>query len=95
MHYCITYDISSNRTRLRVIKLLKQAGLVRVQKSVFMGISPPHMVHDLKQNTAQLLLKNDKFCIIPLDKTTWANLQLLGLNPSKTVISRGEMAKFY
>ncbi len=95
MHYCITYDISSDRTRLRVIKMLKQAGLIRVQKSVFMGISPPHMIHDLKQNTTQLLLKTDKFCIIPLDKNSWGSLQLLGLNPSKMAISRGEMAKFY
>ena len=95
MHYCIAYDISVTRVRLKVIKLLKQAGLVRMQKSVFIGIAPPHMVQDIERAVASLLDKADKFCIIPLDKNAWSNLQLLGLNPSKITFSRAEIAQFY
>ena len=95
MHYCIAYDISVTRVRLKVIKLLKQAGLVRMQKSVFIGIAPPFMIHDIETAVKNLLLKTDKFCIIPLDKNAWTNLQLLGLNISKTSFSRSEIAKFY
>jgi CRISPR-associated endonuclease Cas2 len=95
MHYCITYDITNTRVRLRVIKLLKQAGLMRMQKSVFIGISPPYMITDLEQAVKGLLFINDKFCIIPLDKNAWQGLQLLGLNPSKVAFSRAEMVKYY
>ena len=95
MHYCIAYDISVTRVRLQVIKLLKQAGLVRMQKSVFIGVAPPFMIHNIEKAVTSLLLKTDKFCVIPLDKNAWSNLQLLGLNPSKIAFSRAEIAKFY
>ena len=36
MYYAV-YDISDNKTRLRVVQLLKDAGFVRIQKSVFCG----------------------------------------------------------
>lgn len=95
MHYCIAYDISNDRLRVRVVKLLKKAGLVRLQKSVFIGLSPPQMISDLKKEVSTLLFKTDKFCVIPLDKNAWQSLQLLGLNPSKITLSRAEIVKFF
>ncbi|MEY4928210.1 MAG: hypothetical protein RI894_2648 [Bacteroidota bacterium] len=40
MHIWVFYDISNNKLRLRISRLCKQVGLLRVQKSVFCGKLP-------------------------------------------------------
>jgi CRISPR-associated protein Cas2 len=37
MYYWVIYDITKDRTRLKVARACKRAGLDRVQRSVFLG----------------------------------------------------------
>ena len=78
MHYCVMYDISSNRLRRHVVKWCKQAGLRRMQKSVFAGPVPDDLLADLQQQVQSILAPDDRFCIIPLDKNALGGIALLG-----------------
>jgi CRISPR-associated endonuclease Cas2 len=62
------YDISSNRTRLRVSQYCKKAGLIRLQKSVFVGKGPPQIFQELEKDVRLLLAKNDRFVVVPIKK---------------------------
>ncbi|WBM74811.1 CRISPR-associated endonuclease Cas2 [Saprospira grandis] len=56
-HYIMSYDISSNRLRLAVCKLLQRQGAERLQKSVFFA---PNMlleeIRELRADLQQLML---------------------------------------
>lgn len=91
MHYCVTYDISSNRLRLRAARWCKQAGLRRLQRSVFVGESPQRQMQELEANVRAELPPTDRFCIIPLDRQAWEKILLLGKPDTKTL--RGHVGK--
>lgn len=95
MYYCVTYDISNNRTRRFVVKICKQAGLMRLQKSVFAGASTPERIAELEQTLQPLLSPRDRLAIIPLDKKAWNNLSLSGSHPDKTALSRREFTRYF
>jgi len=78
MYYCVAYDVSSARLRRRIVKWCKQAGLRRMQKSVFTGPVPDKQLADLQQNIKAELSPQDRFFIIPLDKHTLQNIALYG-----------------
>jgi len=88
MHYCITYDISSNRTRRFAVKCCKQAGLLRLQRSVFAGESTPERISDLEQLLQPLLCPDDRLAVIPLDRKAWRKLTLSGSQTDKSELER-------
>jgi len=87
MRYLVAYDISSARTRRYAIKWCKQAGLRRMQKSVFVGSGQKALIQELEQKLTPMLGKEDRLCIMPLDAGTWKTLQLRGDSPQKEVLS--------
>lgn len=95
MYYCVAYDISSNRLRLRVVKLCKQAGLLRLQKSVFAGRTAPERMADFEREARALLPPTDRLCIIPLDAAAWQSLLLFGQNPPKHILARLEAVRYF
>ncbi len=67
--YCwVAYDISSNRLRLRIHKACRKIGLLRYQKSVFLGQVAAEELRDLEQEWRLLLAPTDKLAVLPLDK---------------------------
>jgi len=78
MHYCIAYDIRSPRLRRKTIILCQQAGLRRLQKSVFAGRSTAAMMTDLERTIRALLPPTDRFMLLPLDAGAVAQLVLFG-----------------
>jgi CRISPR-associated protein Cas2 len=80
MYYCVAYDISNDKLRPKIIKLCKQAGLHRLQKSIFVGKSRHDLIHDLETTAKQLLPNSDKLFILPIDEAHWKQLTLLGKN---------------
>ena len=95
MYYWVAYDIGSNRTRRLAAKWCKQAGLLRLQRSVFTGRSDAGRIHELETNLQPLLSGKDRICILPMDKTAWENLLLLGDNPAKAYLNRSEPLKYF
>ena len=95
MYYWVAYDISNNRSRRLVAKWCKQAGLLRLQRSVFTGRSDANRMYELETNVKTLIAPKDRFCMMSIDKTAWENLLLMGDNPSKNQISRSEPVKYF
>lgn len=88
MHLCVAYDIGSNRLRLRVARLCKRIGLIRIQKSVFAGRAKPADIAELEDTFKPLLSQHDKLIILPLDKPTFRNL-LTQSNDAKLQVLQG------
>lgn len=95
MYYCISYDITSDKTRLRLVKMCKRAGLVRLQKSVFTGRSDPARIAEIEQQARSMLLQTDRLCIIPLDQSLWESLVLLGKHDPKSLMARRMPVRFF
>ena len=96
MYYAVCYDISSNKTRLKAAKLCKKAGLVRVQKSVFMGHSTATRIKEIKSIIKPLLeVKTDSLSIQPLDKMAFQNLNFIGKTIEKSDVARKQWVVFF
>ncbi len=82
MHYFIAYDITHDRLRRKVIKILERNGCVRVQKSVFLGgyIAPAHYREMLQQLQALLEKgeETDSVMFIPIEKDLLAQVGIIG-----------------
>jgi CRISPR-associated endoribonuclease Cas2 len=87
MYYLIAYDISSARTRRIAVKCCKQAGLRRMQKSVFAGVGLPQKVRALKERLLPLLSPDDKLCVMPLDERAWKAMQSKGKGAEKEALA--------
>ncbi len=91
MYYNICYDISSNKTRLLAVKLCKQAGLVRLQRSVFAGKATPALIQAIVAGLTPLLHpKTDSLLVQPLDARAWQNWQRYGKTINKKAVARQE-----
>lgn len=80
MLYVVLYDITDDKIRNKVVMKCKNYGLIRVQKSIFMG--------NLTRNKAEMLaleLKNftfqssDKIFIFPSCNSCFDEKQIVGL----------------
>jgi CRISPR-associated protein Cas2 len=79
MFYCLAYDITCNKIRRQVVKWCKQAGLRRMQKSVFAGPVPSQQLAELIQNLESIsFLPSDKISLFPLDKNALKGITFLG-----------------
>ena len=96
MHYCVYYDISDNKTRKLAIKLCKQAGLVRVQRSVFLGDASPPLIRELCDQMKPLLqAATDSLSIQPLGQEAYNRLRFFGKPVDKTEVARKEPVRFF
>lgn len=83
MYICIAYDISSDRLRLKVSKMCRRIGLLRLQKSVFVGDTRKDLLRELEQTVRPVLPASDQFVVIPLEKKEYHNILLAA---SKTAL---------
>ena len=88
MYYWVAYDISSHRTRRLAAKGCKQAGLLRLQRSVFAGNASAEHLRELEDGLRDVLAPQDRLSILPIDKTAWQQMRLLGDQPDKATLSR-------
>jgi len=91
----VLYDIKSNKARNRVAKYCKQAGLYRVQYSVFLG-----SIEDNDKDTLQLQIEEvideeeDRVYIFPMNKKELKQTVLLGQAFDKKLITDEVKALF-
>ena len=79
--YLICYDITCDRRRLKISKLLEAYG-IRVQKSVFETVLTPTQYQTLETKINNLLNpKEDQLRFYPLTQPCRAKVKILGLTP--------------
>ncbi len=89
MYYAVFYDISNNKTRRLAEKLCKQAGLVRMQRSVFGGSSDHSRIQEIGQELSPLLNPlTDSLAIQPLDALSYRRLTFEGKPVDKALLAR-------
>ncbi|WP_181305983.1 CRISPR-associated endonuclease Cas2 [Rufibacter sp. XAAS-G3-1] len=92
----VLYDIKNDRNRTKVAKLCKQAGLYRVQFSVFLGSLNAHEKDTLRLQIEDYIdEEEDSVYIFPMNKTELQQTELLGQAFDKDLISDEVRALFF
>jgi CRISPR-associated protein Cas2 len=75
----VMYDIKKDRVRTKVSKICQQAGLYRVQYSVFLGTLEKNEFDSIQLQLADLIDEdNDSVYIFPMSKDELQQTVLLG-----------------
>lgn len=88
MPYLVCYDISNNKKRALIAKTLKKHAYVRIQKSIFIGISSRPSRKKLKKCLASIMNAkhhpDDKCYILRVRKREFKAMMMLGarMNPA-------------
>ena len=84
----VLYDIKKDRSRDRVAKICKKAGLYRVQKSVFLGSLENNEKDTLELEVYYLIdHETDSVYIFPMSKNELRQTALLGQAFDKKLIT--------
>lgn len=84
----VLYDIQKDKPRTKVAKLCKQAGLYRVQKSVFLGTLTANEKDTLELQIEELIdEKVDSVYIFPMSKNELKDTVLLGQAFDKDMVT--------
>lgn len=91
----VMYDIEIDKSRTKVAKLCKQAGLYRVQFSVFLGTIDANQKDALKLQIADLINEEtDSVYIFPMSKTELQTTVLMGKAFDKKLVTDEVKALF-
>jgi CRISPR-associated protein Cas2 len=75
----IIYDVTIDKARGRIAKLCKEAGLYRVQKSVFLGTIERNRLDELTLQFEELIdEQTDSVYVFPLCQADFKKVQTLG-----------------
>lgn len=92
----VMYDIENNRARSTIAKYCKQAGLYRVQLSVFLGSVSKNQKDTLELQIEPLVNKlKDKVYLFPMRKEDLNNSSLMGQAFDKKLITDEVKALFF
>ena len=90
------YDISSDRTRSKIIKIAEKKGLYRVQKSVFLGTIDGNVLDELVMQSEDLLnLETDSLYVFPICEKDFKGIKLLGQAFDKDLVTDEIKALFF
>ena len=92
----VIYDISENKIRNKVIRICKDAGLYRVQKSVFLGDIEENRFNEIQLVFQDLIdLENDSVYIFPMSKKELKIAGLIGQAFDKKFVSHELISMFF
>jgi len=92
----VIYDIQKTKSRTKIAKACQQAGLYRVQKSVFLGSLDENQKDTLHLQIEELLdPENDSVYIFPMSKNELKQSALLGQAFDKKLITDEVKALFF
>jgi len=79
MKIIVMYDVSDNKKREFIAKKLLSMGLVRIQRSVFVGRANPQLIKDVERLAAGAIdPERDVIHITPIDDTYWRRMKVFG-----------------
>jgi CRISPR-associated protein Cas2 len=91
----IIYDIVADRPRGKVAKRCKEAGLYRVQKSVFLGTIDRNRLDELRLQIEELTDEDvDSVYIFPMCEADFRKVMLLGQAFDKNLVTDEVQALF-
>ncbi|QTA80762.1 CRISPR-associated protein [Desulfonema limicola] len=92
----IIYDITENKLRSKVSKECKKAGLIRVQKSVFLGKLEWNRFDELGEKCRDIIDKDtDSLYIFPFCQEDFRQIKVLGQGFDKKLVNDEILAKFF
>jgi CRISPR-associated protein Cas2 len=92
----VIYDIQKTKPRTKIAKACQQAGLYRVQKSVFLGSLDENQKDTLHLQIEELFdPENDSVYIFPMSKNELRESALLGQAFDKKLITDEVKALFF
>lgn len=92
----VLYDIKKDRSRTKIAKLCKQAGLYRVQFSVFLGSLDANQKDTLRlQIESYIDDEVDSVYIFPMNKSELQQTDLLGQAFDKDLVTDQVKALFF
>ncbi len=80
MIYLLLYDISEDKIRTKISKLLTAEGFERIQYSVYTALSDPKKNNLLWQKMTKLLAAEPtaKLYVFPVTKNNFRSMQIIG-----------------
>jgi CRISPR-associated protein Cas2 len=92
----VIYDIEKNKTRNKVARECKNAGLYRVQKSVFLGDIDNNTFDEIKLKFEDLIdLDKDSVYVFPMSKSELRKAGLIGQAFDKELVTDEIVSKFF
>jgi CRISPR-associated protein Cas2 len=92
----VIYDIQKNKSRTKIAKATLEAGLYRVQKSVFLGSINKTRLDELVLRISDLIDKEkDSVYIFPMCETDFKKTKLLGQAFDKEMVKDEVKALFF
>ncbi|HOV25390.1 MAG TPA: CRISPR-associated endonuclease Cas2 [Pseudobacteroides sp.] len=92
----VIYDIQKDKCRNNVIRKCKNAGLYRVQKSVFLGEVEENKFDELKLELETLINKDkDSVYVFPMSRSELKKAGLLGQAFDKELVTDEIISKFF
>ncbi|NPA51791.1 MAG: CRISPR-associated endonuclease Cas2 [Aquificae bacterium] len=86
MRFIICYDVSDDKRRNKLSKLLKAFG-IRTQFSVFEVEAPKEVILKLLEEAEEILDEIDKIFAYPIDDKNIKNIQRLGLSTQTDLVN--------
>ncbi len=92
----LIYDICDDKMRNRVAKECKKAGLIRVQKSVFLGKLESNRFDELAEKCSDLIEEEtDSVYVFPFCQEDFSNIKVLGQGFDKKYVNDEVLSKFF
>ena len=92
----IIYDITDDRIRGKVAKTCKKFGLVRVQKSVFLGKLKSNRFDELGEICQDLIDEDtDSVYLFPFCQEDFQRIRVLGQGFDKKLVNDEILSKFF
>ncbi len=92
----IIYDIVSNKTRNKVAKACKEAGLIRVQKSVFLGRVETNRFDELGEICRDLIdEEEDSVYLFPFCQEDFRRVKVMGQGFDRKLVNDEVLSQFF
>ncbi len=92
----VVYDIVEDKVRTKVAKECKKAGLIRVQKSVFLGRLESSRFDELSDLCEYLIdEEKDSVYLFPFCQEDFRRIQVLGQGFDKKLVNDEVLSKFF
>ncbi len=92
----VVYDIVEDKVRTKVAKECKKAGLIRVQKSIFLGRLESSRFDELSDLCEYLIdEEKDSVYLFPFCQEDFRRIQVLGQGFDKKLVNDEVLSKFF
>lgn len=92
----VIYDIVEDKIRTKVAKTCKQCGLVRVQKSAFLGKVKTSRFDELSEKCLDLINEDeDSVYLFPFSQDDFKRIKVLGQGFDKKLVNDEILSRFF